>query len=241
MEQRFNMATHDYHVRQYETIYESTRGLLELMDDCIPDMGARVNADVACGAGANIVHMLRRWPQTSYVGFDLCDTDLEYAESHVPVDLAGRVEYKKANFFKLVENESADQFACTTLMQTLLLFNADEYPEVLRNIIHISSEWVFLTSLFADHNMDVTMQIRDHVRNDNVFYNIHDIPRFEQNCRQLGVEEIIIRDFNISIDLTAPAEGGVGTWTQKLSDGKRLQFSGAVPMPWKFCALRLKK
>jgi len=235
------MATHDYHIRQYENIYETTRGLLELMDECIPDMSARKIADVACGAGANVIHMLRRWPKTECVGFDLCATDLEYAQTHVPSDLKERVEYKKADLFKLAEKEPASKFACTTLMQTLLLFNADEYPDVLRNIIHISNEWVFLSGLFADHNMDVTMKIRDHLREDYVFYHIQDIARFEQKCMQLGVEEVIMRDFDISIDLTAPEEGGIGTWTQKMNDGRRLQFSGAVPMPWKFCALRLKK
>ena len=240
MERRFNMATHDYHVRQYETMYETTRGLLELADECVGDMGDRLNADVACGAGANVAHMLRRWPNSKMVGYDLCKTDLDYAKGHVPSECEGRVEYKEADFFRLTEEVEAGTYACTTLMQTLLLFNPDTYPEVLRNVIHISSEWVFLTSLFADHNMDVTMQIRDHVRGDDVFYNIHDIPRFEANCKALGVKEVVIRDFNISIDLQAPPDGGVGTWTEKTEDGRRLQFSGAVPMPWKFCALRLK-
>jgi hypothetical protein len=64
--------------------------------------------------------------------------------------------------------------------------------------------------------------------------------RFERIALRLGAKEVIFRDFEISIDLTGPAAGGIGTYTRKLEDGNRLQFSGAVFMPWKLAALRLQ-
>jgi hypothetical protein len=62
----------------------------------------------------------------------------------------------------------------------------------------------------------------------------------ERIAAHLGAQEVVFRDFEISIDLTGPAEGGIGTYTKRLEDGRRLQFSGAVFMPWKFAALRLR-
>jgi hypothetical protein len=66
------------------------------------------------------------------------------------------------------------------------------------------------------------------------------VDRFRRVAAALDVKEVIFRDFEISIDLEGPAEGGIGTYTAKLADGHRLQFSGAVFMPWKFAALRLR-
>ena len=48
-----------------------------------------------------------------------------------------------------------------------------------------------------------------------------------------------MRDFEIELDLSGPVEGGLGTYTRKLEDGRRLQFSGALWLPWKFVAIRL--
>ena len=239
MELKYNMATHDYHIRQYETMYETTRGILELMDHHIPDMGSRSLVDVASGGGANVVHMLRRWPGITCKGFDLCTEDLNFSKTQIPEDLVDRISYEEGDLFQFKQTLPENTFDCMTMMQTMLLFDPNQVRETLQNLIHITKEWIFMSGLFTEHNVDVVMKMRDNTTGLDTCYNIHDIAVFRKTCDELGIKEVFFTDFNIAIDLPKPEGGGIGTWTQKMENGERLQFSGAVPMPWKFCALKL--
>lgn len=236
---------HDYHVRQYEQCYETTARLLEFMDDTFAEVCERRIVDVACGAGANVYHMLKHWPAAKVSGVDLDPELLEYARRKLPPEFASRCEYRQGNLFELDAQFDAKEFEVVTLMHTLLLFPPEDYPEILRSLIKVASEWIFLSSLFTDKRMDVTARIRDYVRfgedsQETIIYSTLCMSRFRRVCEQLGVKEVLFRDFHIGHDLAGPAEGGIGTYTTRLEDGQRLQFSGAVFMPWKFAALRLR-
>lgn len=236
---------HDYHERQYRQIYDQTERLFEFIDETVGGISGRSILDVACGAGANVFHMLQRWPENKVTGLDLDNALLDYARAQVLPEAQARCDYVRANFFDLPKLYPNDAFNITTFMHTLLFFGPEEYADVLRSLIAVTSDWVFISSLFTDRRMDVTAQIRDYARfgEDSKEYHTYStfcVDRFRRVAAALDVKEVIFRDFEISIDLEGPAEGGIGTYTAKLADGHRLQFSGAVFMPWKFAALRLR-
>ncbi len=236
---------HEYHERQYRQIYDQTERLFEFIDETVGGVKGQSILDVACGAGANVFHMLRRWPMCKVTGLDRDETLLDYGRAQVLPEAAARCDYVQANFFDLPEPYASEAFNITTFMHTLLFFGPDEYAGVLQRLISVSSDWVFISSLFTDKRMDVMAQIRDYARfgEDSKEYHTYStfcVDRFRRVAAALGVKEVIFRDFEISIDLEGPEEGGIGTYTAKLADGHRLQFSGAVFMPWKFAALRLR-
>jgi len=132
---------------------------------------------------------------------------LEYARGRTLPDNASRCDYRRANLFELPKLYESGAFNITTLMQTLLLFGPDEYPEVLRSLMQVTRDWIFLSSLFTDKRMDVTAQIRDYVRfgedsQEHISYNTSCMDRFRRVATQLGAKEVIFRDFEISMDLT---------------------------------------
>jgi ubiquinone/menaquinone biosynthesis C-methylase UbiE len=241
---------HEYHRRQYDQCYEATRCLFEFIDGTVVDVGTRKILDAACGAGANVHHMLQRWRESNVTGLDRDETLLDYARARVLPQNASRCEYVRADFFDLPTLYEPDRFGITTLMQTLQFFAPDEYAEVLRALMKVTRDWVFVSSLFTNKRMDVIAGIRDYTRfpedsfaqdsEQLTFYNTFCMDRFRRVAEQLGAQEVIFRDFEIGIDLVGPAAGGIGTYTETLADGRRLQFSGAVFMPWKFAALRLR-
>lgn len=241
------MALSAYHKRQYASIYESTRGLLAFIDDLAPEVRTAHILDAACGAGANAYHMLRRWPECRITGMDFQEALLKSASEMLPAELRPRCTYLPCDLLKLRERFSPDAFDVATLIQTLGCgqFGLDSYTEVLGALTTVAKSWIFLNALFSDHRMDVTCTIHLHVpaedyRSGQVTYTIFCLKHFTEVCKKLGVREVISRDFEIPIDLPGPADGGLGTYTVKTADGRRLQFSGAVPMPWKFVALRLR-
>jgi hypothetical protein len=87
--------------------------------------------------------------------------------------------------------------------------------------------------------MDVVMDLWDYVKGASDRICIFDADHFKERCLRQGAKEVIYKPFEIGIDLAPPPGGGAGTWTQRTHDGRRLQFSGAVHLPWHFCALRL--
>jgi SAM-dependent methyltransferase len=238
------MTDWSYHERQYETLYETTRALLSFCDDIAHPSPTTSFVDVACGGGANVSHMLRRWPHATVMGVDLDRELLAFAARRMPPELAPRMRLEEANLFELPERFGRDAFDVCTFMQTLLLFGPDEIERVIRSLAGVTKKWIFLSSLFTDKNMDVSARIRDYVRYGDdtkveITYNILCQARFERLCRGLGVRDFVIRDFEIGIDLEGPPRGGLGTYTRRLDDGRRLQFSGAVYMPWKLVGLQL--
>ena len=233
-----------YHLRQYETIYETTRWLMQLVDDVeAPTPGDQI-LDVACGAGANCFHMAIHWPQALVTGVDLDEELLAIARQRMPIALSERCSYEAADMFKLAERFPERRFAYTTLMHTLLLYPIDDCATILRSLFAVTRRWVVLSSLFNDKRMDIQAHIRDYVRyGDDTrkehIYTVLCAERFRDTCMKLGARDVIFRDFEIGIDLAGPPEGGLGTYTRRLEDGSRLQFTGGLYLPWKFVAIKM--
>ena len=50
----------------------------------------------------------------------------------------------------------------------------------------------------------------------------------------LGYKKFDYRPFNIDIDIKKPEKAGLGTYTERLENGKRIQISGGLMLPWYF-------
>lgn len=240
------MGISAYHIRQYRSPYESTRALIRFIEECVGPLNGRAVLDVACGGGANIMHMARRWPGARFVGLDLNREAIAYARKRLPKSLRRYAIFRQGNLLDLPKYYSPKHFEISVFMQTLLLFEREKYPRVLQSIFHVTRSWVFLNSLFTDSEMDVESRIHlyahsDEYPNGRVSYNTFSVSRFSRVCKQLGAKELVWREFAIPIDLPRPRSGGLGTYTIKTAHGERLQFSGCVYMPWKIVGIRLGK
>ena len=77
-------------------------------------------------------------------------------------------------------------------------------------------------------------------KNDfTLYYNVYSLPRFKKFVLEQGVKNIETYDFNIGIDIIKSDRDYMGTYTEKLENGKRLQISGAVVMFWKIIKIEL--
>jgi SAM-dependent methyltransferase len=238
------MIDMEYHSRQYEQVYETTKALLDLVSEVTGNRSDLRILDAACGGGANCFHMLNRFAGSHVTGVDLDQDLLAFARTKLPEPMRGRCDYVAHDLLDLPRRFPEPVADVTTLMQTLLLFGADDYANLIRSLVKVTRGWIVLSSLFSDRRMDVEMNIRDYVRfgedsREQVRYTILDMERFRRVCAGLGVREVIFKDFEIGIDLAGPAQG-LGTRTIRTEDGRRLQFSGAVNMPWKLAALRIQ-
>lgn len=235
---------HEYHQKQYATPYRSTVRLMEFIERILGDEPVGELLDAACGAGANAFHMAQRWPKVSVTGMDQ-DADLvAFARQHAAQTPPGNRQFQTGDLCHAASLFRPKQFRYCTFIHTLFLFTPEEYPDILKNLLAVTREWIFISSLFGNHNLDVVCEIRDYTRpqaggKKPLNYVILDERRFADRCQELGVKEVRFEEFSIDIDLSPPAEGGLGTHTVKDAQGQRLQFSGPVFMPWKFAALKV--
>lgn len=118
------------------------------------------------------------------------------------------------------------------------------YADFMRALMRVTKKNIFLSSLFYDGDIDFITKVREFKKesgkeNFNAYYNVYSIPHFKEFVLNLGAKNIKVMDFDIGIDLPRGPIDQMGTYTEKLKNGKRLQISGAVVMSWKWIRIDL--
>ena len=67
-----------------------------------------------------------------------------------------------------------------------------------------------------------------------VFYNIYSLPIMKDFFHKMGYSKFDYMEFVMDIDLPRINKMGRGTYTIKTEQGKRIQISGGMMMPWYF-------
>jgi SAM-dependent methyltransferase len=228
-----------YHRRQLEEPYRSTTHLIRFMQSVLKE--PRGNAlDVACGTGANILHLSRAFGEYEWTGVDYMGERL-FPISKPYFQKSGlKAELIVGDMYKLTTLFPNRKFDLVLFMQTVLCL--PEYEGAVEQLLKVTGGWLVLNSLFTDFDIDATIKVIDYTREDGLrvpqYYNVYSLRRFRKFCEDRGCQEFIARDFEIDIDLPKTTDGR-GTYTRTLADGRRLQFSGPLLMPWKFVAIRM--
>jgi len=118
------------------------------------------------------------------------------------------------------------------------------YDQILKELIAVTKEHIFLSSLFYDGDIDFITQVREFKTETgkehfNDYYNVYSLPRFKKFVLELGAKNVEVYDFDISVDLPKPSIDQMISYTEKLANGKRLQLSGAVVLYWKIIRIDL--
>ena len=118
------------------------------------------------------------------------------------------------------------------------------YEQMLRDLFAVTKHHIFISSLFYDGDIDFITQVREFKKETgkehfNDYYNVYSLPQFRKFVYALGAKNIEIYDFEISKDLPKPPIDQLGAYTLRLEDGKRLQISGAILLPWKIIRIDL--
>lgn len=232
----------DYHRRQFQKPYRSTVRFAEFIKSFVGPLRGDA-LDVACGAGANIFHLNEFVPGFSWTGVDIVGEELFEIGRPFIASKKLNVNLVSGDFYNLEELFGDRKFDMVLSIQTILNVPISTCEIALNQLLSVTKQWVFITSLFTDFNIDVTVEAMDYTwppecRSPGP-YNIYGLPRFKDTCQAKGCKEFVCRNFDIDIDLPAPSSNGLGTYTRKLGDGTRLQFTGPIFLPWKFIAIRM--
>lgn len=231
----------EYHRNQFKKPYRSTEALARFITPILGNREGGEALDVGCGAGANIFYLSRVLPDYRWTGVDIAGEILFPigAPFFAQEDLNAR--FVVGDFFELDKMFAHRAFDLVFSLQTLLIMPA--YEPALDQLLAVTNEWLFVSGLFTDFNIDAKIEVMDYTWDVGVqgpyYYSVYGLDRFRSYCEQRGCEEFITQDFEIDMDLPRPESKGFGTYTETLTSGKRLQFTGPISLPWKFLAIRM--
>jgi SAM-dependent methyltransferase len=231
-----------WHTDQYA---EPKRSTLALRAFTVRTLGATARRpllalDAGCGAGANMAHLAAALPEAHWTGVDLDPENVAAGRRQLPAE---RFTVERGDIHRLAETYGPKRFdVCFSIM---VLSWIEDYERALSEMLTVTKGWVFLLNLFAQTDVDAFVNIVGRhagpQQGYDEHYNVYSLPRFEAFAREHGARELIAEPFDIDVDLPKPdAARGMGTWTERLESGRRLQFSGPLWMPWWLVALRLE-
>lgn len=233
----FENITLEYHLKQYEQPYRSTEMLCEWLNSIVHLKKQNSILDLCCGAGANIFYMKEKYHQSKYYGVELNDELVKLGNRLFIEKGISDCKIKQGDIYNL-DDDLKDKFDGITMYQTLSWL--PEYKEALLKMFELNPKWIALSSLFYDGMIDCKIEVTDYNSINlngeyrKCYYNIFSIPMLKKFCKENGYRDFKYIPFNIDIDVPNNNDGKLGTYTEKLINGKRIQISGPILMSWYF-------
>lgn len=190
--------------------------------------------DICCGLGHISYHLKNVFPNSNFLGIDISKEQIKVAKQiFSDFNLINRYSFETGDIYNLKKYE----FDIAVNWMTLSWL--EDYKEPIKNIIFATKDrgHIFISSLFNDHDVDIYNKVFDYTRPSgkagiSAHYNAYCIRKFKEYVLSLGVSKVEVHDFEISLDLPKTTDG-LGTYTLKLENGKRIQVSGGILMNWK--------
>ncbi len=115
---------------------------------------------------------------------------------------------------------------------------------MLKSLFKLTKKHIFLSSLFYDGDIDFETKVREYQTEVgkakfNYYFNVYSLPKFKDFIFKLGAKNLEVFDFEIDVDIPKPPLNQIGTYTEKLENGKRLQISGSIIQSWKIIRIDL--
>lgn len=232
----------NYHTKQIQEPYRSTVLFVDWLkekEDIFVD-NSRV-LDMACGGGANLYYLSRRFKNVAYEGIDYDRELVDMARDTCQgCDNVKRI--MQDDWFNL-EKELIGKYDGIVSFQTLSWLS--NYEKAIEALTELNPKWIAISSLFyegdIDYFIDLSCYRNGYDIGENLYkYNVYSLPRVEYLFSRLGYKHFEYTPFKIDIDLDEKNvdKRWIGTYTKKLEDGDRIQISGGIMMPWYFILAR---
>ena len=234
-----NKVNTDYHERQFLEPYRSTVAFCDWLEAerlMSPESELRI-VDLCSGTGANIYHMSKRYPKSTFLGVDINPDNVERGNAFFQSRGIDQCRLEFGDIYNL-DPRYASAFDGVVSLQTLSWL--PDYKAPLQAMTNLAPQWVAVTSLFYDGPVSCTIDVTEYEAslepNRSSFYNVYSLPLVRKHMEANGYGDFRFTPFGIDVDLPKPGHGLMSTYTEKLEDGRRIQLSGPLLMPWYFIA-----
>jgi SAM-dependent methyltransferase len=230
-----------YHERQFKEPYRSTVAFCDWLEklNYISKDSQLTILDLGCGLGANIFYMGKRYPKSKFIGVDINPDIVMSGNLIFQNTRITNCHLESGDIYKL-SNEYISQFDGIVSFQTLSWL--PDFREPITEMSKVQAKWIALTSLFYDGPLSCTIEVQDYDESlelcKEYFYNVYSLSVIRKFMSEVGYSDFQSIPFEIDIDLPKPTTNGLGTYTEKLANGHRLQISGPLLLPWYYIAAK---
>jgi len=233
-----------YFLGQWNQTYRNTIMFYEWLNNIGLLNPNQTICDLGCGAGSNTYYLWKNYDNLKLLGIDLSPKLIDIARDESKKRNANEIIYEIGNLYNL-SNKYKNKFDGVIMVQ-VFSWIPDGYV-VIKKITNLNPQWIAFSCLLNDSLVETEIRTKDYSRTEHgnfqeKTYNIYSIERIKKMFLDLGYDDFNIRPFEIDIDIDRNKDNkGMGTYTQKLDNGKRIQISGGILLNWYFVAVRKTK
>lgn len=233
-----------YYEKQLLKPYQSTVAFCQWLESkgCLNKERKDNILDVGAGMGGQMRYMAKKYPKSYFFGIDI-NPQLVKAGS----EFFKKLEKKNCKLVRgdlyALNKKYIGKYNGIVSYQTLSWLPDYELP--ILKMAELKADWVAITSLFYEGNVSCKAVIRDYTvpvgdkSYKESFYNTYCLRHCRELFKKCGYSKFDYIPFEINIDLPkSKNKGGMGTYTEKLANGKRIQISGPLLMNWYFILAR---
>ncbi len=224
----------EYFEAQWETPYQSTIQFNKWLSETINFQPGQRYLDLGCGMGSNAYYLSQNHEESLFEGIDI-DVDLvNQGNQLIQKKRIENVNLSQDDWFNL-RKEHINRYSGIVSLQTLMMFK--EFQSPINRVIDLNPDWFAISSLFFDGDIETATLIKDYTYDEpkEYYYSTFSIARIQELCAQRGYPYFSHTPFEIEIDLERKTGWtGMGTYTERLDDGRKLQISGPLLMNWRF-------
>lgn len=190
--------------------------------------------DACCGYGRLIYFLNKFNNKQHYTGVDYSKTLINQAKKSFK-------EFKNISFtvqdiFNLPDKYEKE-FDITINYKTLSWL--PYYEECIKNLIKVTKNKIYLTSLFNEGSFESITKI--YTNSDNYTYlNTYSLPKFKTFVEGCGAKVIDTIPMHLDFDLEKPKDKNeIATYTELLKNDERLEITANTLLNWKLIIIKI--
>ena len=222
-----------YHDKQFQEIKRSTVKFYDWIESLnILSSESTIHvADVGAGQGANVLYASKRYPEAKFTGIDINPDLIKKGNRHIERQTNCRLLVGDLYNF---DQKHIGAYEGIVSLQVLPFLPDYEIP--IQKMIELSPTFIAMSALLYDGDVECNIKMHDfsepHGRTFN--YNTYSLLRIIECFYSYGYRNVNYSPFEIDIDIPKPKSTGMGTYTENLENGRRIQISGPLLMNWYF-------
>ncbi|MEJ2650183.1 MAG: class I SAM-dependent methyltransferase, partial [Sedimentisphaerales bacterium] len=185
-----------YHESQWDKPYSSTIKFCDWLDELRvfnPNDSLRI-CDVGSGGGANLYYMAKRYPNFLFKGIDINPNLVVWGNKQLKSRFINNASLEVGDLYDFPQKYK-DNFDGIVSLQTLSWL--PEYRTPLEKMISLNPQWIAITSLFFDGEVNCKIEIEDYTQPlsgkpfKEAFYNIYPIKLIKELFIQRGYSKFM--------------------------------------------------
>ena len=229
-----NRTALEYHQRQLNNPYESTKQLVKFVGKYLEKGDIKNVIDIPCGSGINIIELSKLYQGIDYLGVDISKEAIDLGRKYINVNGIKNIQLFEENLYSL-DNLINYKFDASLIIQTL--FCMEDPFDALKIVIKQTKKFLFINSLFTYDSLFIKTKVIKLDNENEHFFNIIPIKKLQKFLEPFGGEIIEIEELIMPIDIEKKGNG-LGSHTKKLFNNERLVFTSDIYLPWKLIAIK---